>query len=318
MATALCFNELSFQTPAASVSDARLWIGLLTDTLLAFSSQGVNVPLRGIAGLHNLPLAGDYPIAKWLNDPLVSREHRTYLRNRLTQAPALRNEDALQSVDDAEVWEFRFNGQLAIGLGAAFRLDGIAVSVLSASAWDTSQVSVKVSRLGEDEAVVDASELIRHAATPRHVDDHAGWISDSRRTLRDFHDLWDRRTILFPSLDFCESVRKQLEGISPGNPDWHAILKRLWALQDYFSNWATGPFSPDEIACKTTPESRTTLDQFSSCRTFVCPDGVSRVFSWHCRFTPNAGRLYFFPVEATRRGIIGYIGSHLPTVNYPT
>ena len=318
MAIALCFNELSFQTPATSISDARLWIGALTDTLLAFSSQGINVPLRGIAGLHNLPLTGDYPIAKWLNDPVISREHRTYLRNRLTQAPALRNEDALQSEDDAEVWEVRFNRQSAIGLGAAFRLDGVAVSFLSDSVWDTPRLAVEVSRLGSDEEVVEASESIRHAATPRHLDDHASWISDSRRSVRDFHDMWDRRTILFPSLDFCDSVKKQLEGISPGNPHWHAILKRLWALEDYFRDWSAGAFSPNNIACKTTQESQVTLDQFSSCRTFLCTDGVTRVFSWHCRFTPNAGRLYFFPVEATRRGIIGYIGPHLPTVNYPT
>jgi hypothetical protein len=318
VAIAICFNELSFQAPAASVSDARLWISGLTDTLLAFASQGVTVPLRGIAGLHNLPLAENYPIAKWLNDPVVSREHRTYLRNRLAQAPTLRNEDALQSEDDTEVWEFRFNGQSAIGLAAAFRLDGIAVSFLSDTVWDTSRLAIEVSRLGMDEEVVEARETIRHAATPRHIDDHAGWISDFRRTVRDFHDMWDRRTILFPSLDFCDSVKKQLEGISPGNPHWHAILKRLWALEDYFSVWTAGPFLADEIACKTSPESQVTLDQFSSCRTFLCPDDVPRVFSWHCRFTPNAGRLYFFPVEATRRGIVGYIGPHLPTVNYPT
>ncbi len=318
MAITLSFNELSFQSSARSVSDARRWIGGLTDTLLALKSHGITVPLRGIAGLHILPLAGDYPIAKWLNDPAVSREYRTYLRSRLTQAPTLRSEDALQSEDDLDIWEFRFNGQSAIGLGAAYRLDGIAVSFLSDSIWDASRLAVEVSRLGAEEEVVEASETIRHAATPRHIHDHADWIADSRRTVRDFHDMWDRRTILFPSLDFCDSVKSQLEGISPGNPHWHAILKRLWALEDYFSGWAAGPFSPDKIAGRTTQESRATLDRFSLCRTFLCPDGAPRVFSWHCRFTPNSGRIYFFPVEVTRRGIIGYIGPHLPTVNYPT
>lgn len=317
MSIAICFNELSFQTPATKVSDARQWIGGLTDTLIALSSYGVNVPLRGVAGLHNLPLAPNYPIAKWLNDPVVSREHRTYLRNRLTQAPTLRNEDVLQLEEDAEVWDFRFKGRSAIGLGAAFRLDGIAVSVLSDSEWDTARLHIDVSRLDADEEILEASEPIRHAAATRHLDEHLDWVTHSRRTVRDFTDMWDRRSSLFPSLDFCDDIKKQLEGISPGDPRWHAILKRLWTIEDYFSDWTTGSFSPDEIACKTTPESQATLDQFSSCRTFLCPDGAYRVFSWHCRFTPNAGRIYFFPIETTRRAIIGYIGPHLPTVNYP-
>jgi hypothetical protein len=314
----LCFNELSFQTPATNVADARRWIGGLTNTLLALSSRGVNVPLRGIAGLHNLPLAPDYPIAKWLNDPVVSREQRTYLRSRLTQAPVLRNEDAIRREEDTEAWDFRYKGRTAVGLGAAFRLDGLAIRVLSESDWDMGRLLIEVSRLGANDEIEDASETIRHAATTHHVNEHANWITNSRRTVRDFTDMWDRRSSLLTSLDFCDAVQKQLEGISPGDPRWHAIMKRLWELEDYFSGWADGSFSPSEIACKTTPEHQTTLDQYSECRTFLCPDGEHRVFSWHCRFTPNAGRIYFIPNENTRRGIVGYIGTHLPTVKYPT
>lgn len=318
MTVALCFNELSLADPAADIAAARQWVDGLVQTLLALASHGANSPLLGIDGLHNLPLANDYPLAKWLNDHAVAREQRTYLRSKLTQAAPLVGGDIGGPGDETDLWDFQHAGRSAVGLGTAVRLGGLAVSILSSAQWDHPELEIRVTRLGADDKIAESAVAVRSAARPGHVDAHAGWLSDSRRTVRDFADLWARRATLFASLEFCDSVRDQLQAISPGNPAWHAIAKRLWELEDYFSGWSQGAFVPEAMPCKTTPESHATLEQYGAPRTFLCPDGQHRVFSWHCRFTPNAGRIHFLPNVATRRCIIGYIGSKLPTVGDPT
>jgi len=67
---------------------------------------------------------------------------------------------------------------------------------------------------------------------------------------------------------------------------------------------------------KVSPESSMTLEMYGRERTFRCPDGQKRLFSWHLRLTPHAWRIHFYPDEQTKTLIIGYIGHHLPTVRY--
>ena len=56
----------------------------------------------------------------------------------------------------------------------------------------------------------------------------------------------------------------------------------------------------------------------AAARTFLCPDGEERLFSWHVRYTPGAGRIHFLPLGPREGCLIGYIGHKLPTVKYPT
>jgi len=44
--------------------------------------------------------------------------------------------------------------------------------------------------------------------------------------------------------------------------------------------------------------------------TFLCPDGKERSFDFHLRFTPGAGRIYFYPKQPGAI-IVGYIGEKL-------
>lgn len=51
----------------------------------------------------------------------------------------------------------------------------------------------------------------------------------------------------------------------------------------------------------------------------VLEDYFKEYFSWHISFPGNfPGRIYFLPDAEQRVGIIGYLGKHLPTKNYPT
>ena len=131
-------------------------------------------------------------------------------------------------------------------------------------------------------------------------------------------DLWKRREELFPSLQFCETAGEQIQALPSGNPMLRPIMKRLSEFENFCKNWHEGPFDPQEITGRVTLESQVTLERFGQERTFRCPDGNERIFSWHARLTPGAWRVYFYPLEDKRQLIIGYFGSHLQTVSDPT
>src|SRR5262249_22823689 len=152
-----------------------------------------------------------------------------------------------------------------------------------------------------------------------HVTTHQDWITRRLQTgVHDGVDLWNRRDLLFPALTFCESMATTIQEFSSGSATLRQVVKRLFELEIYCRNWREGGFEPDQLPCKVSPESQTTLEQYGQERTFTCPDGEKRVFSWHVRLTPSAWRIHFLPEPSRRRIIIGYVGHHLPTASDPT
>jgi hypothetical protein len=72
--------------------------------------------------------------------------------------------------------------------------------------------------------------------------------------------------------------------------------------------------SPDEVPYSTRPSSPATLDRYESEYTFSTPSGTDFLCGWHISLSPNAWRIYFAPEYETKRLVIGYVGTHLPTV----
>ncbi|MBW4521021.1 MAG: hypothetical protein KME16_15120 [Scytolyngbya sp. HA4215-MV1] len=316
MALDIVLNELSLQSPASDTLTARMWLSDFIQTIRAIKAQaGRQAILRTQYDFHNILLAPDYPLRRWLNDSEVDREEQRFIRTLATKAPFS------QDVLDAEVQaiegnigscEFRYQGQQAIGLGVACILDIIPVSLTSKPCWDCSYLDLDVIRIdGDDEKITTV-----HASRKEHLQDHIEWIKS--RLLRGIHDgltLWNNRNELFPNLQFCDSVGEQLKALRVGNVMLNPIEKRLFDLQEYAVSWVTGAFDSDNIACKATLESEATLNQYSQERTFACPDGQDRVFSWHVRLTPLAWRIHFYPSQSGKI-IIGYIGHHLRTARF--
>jgi hypothetical protein len=70
-------------------------------------------------------------------------------------------------------------------------------------------------------------------------------------------------------------------------------------------------------------ESTQTLEHgtYGPMREFICPDGRKRQFSNHLKLRSSNWRIYYweFRDEAKNgRALIGYVGTHLPTVKYST
>jgi len=313
----MVLNHLSLGTPAAEERTARELMSELIGTLSTAVKLGVKT-LRTQNSIYALILAQDYPVARWLNDNQVSQDERDFLLTLSTQTPPIADLTDPELENRVDLSEFRYQGELATELGIAYLLDALAVSLLSEAKWDCSRLELSVRRLDENQEIIDERVEIVHASRRNHVLEHAEEIQHRIRTgVRDGAELWHRRAELLPHLEFCQNVGEQLQNIRTGSLMLRPIEKRLFEFEDYCQTWESGPFDPDSLPSKASPESQATIQQFGEERTFLCPDGEYRVFSWHVRLTPLAWRIHFFPDVGPGRMIIGYIGKHLPTVNFP-
>jgi hypothetical protein len=306
----MVLNELSVGTPATDIPTARKLMSNLIQTLIQATKSGVKKVLRTENEINNILIAVNYPIARWRNDPDVPREEQTFFRSLTAKAPFWSDADP-DIKDNFDLSEVFYQGRSAIGLRFALISDALAISLLSDVCWDCSQLELELGRL-EDEDFIEEKTIIFHASRSSHVIDHSEWIANKiKQNIQDGVDLWQSKAELFPHLEFCLNVERQLEQMVATNAIFQQILKRLSELEEAAHNWTEGSFNLDSLPTKVTPESESRLKDFSRELTFVCPDGVTRLFSLHSRFTPGAGRLYFSSDLGPGKIIIGYIGKKI-------
>ena len=279
MALEMVLNELSLQT-AADIHTARSWMEAFIQTVNAASSHRVSRVIRTKSDIFDITLAVGYPLRRWLNDQEVDQEMRRYIKVLTTKAPFW--EDLTDLYDSVLAHEFTFDSRDAQGLGVAYLLDSVAVSLPSAESWNSALLTLNVDCISEDDQIEEKTVEVIHASHPSHVVEHAQWISERLRSdVQDGPDLWNRRDELFPSLAFCEMVGNQIQLLS--STMLSPVVRGLFNLEAYCRDWSEGGFDPTQLATKATMETQRTLDQYGKERNFLCPGGERRTFSWHIR-----------------------------------
>jgi hypothetical protein len=319
----MVLNELSFQAPAPDIPTARKQMAILVNTIQAATKKGVKRILRTHQNFNDIDLAASYPLSRWRNDPEVEREIVSFLRTIALKHPYLASINDLQIIDKGYLSEFFYNQEKAEGLGIAFLLQSLAISLPSDTRWNSHHLVLTYERVDDNgELIVDEVE-VNHASSREHVSQLAKWFNErihetTQTKVHNGSDLWMYRDELFPHLQFCASVESQLQKILSGYAELHSIIKRLFEFEAYCKDWRDGSFDHQKLPSKITPESVTTLEMYKKEHTFRCPGGEYYLFSWHARLTPGAWRIYFYPEETTRQIIIGHIGHKLANKLYPT
>lgn len=317
----MVLNELSLRSPATDIYVARQRMSDLMQTVLLAAKYGVRSIIRTQSNLDSEELALNYPIARWRNDSNVDIELRRFFRLLVTKSPFLEdisNQDIERSVS---LSDFFHNKDQAIGLGVAYWLDALPISLRSEPRWYDSHLQIRIAQIDDSGEMTDTVEEIIHASTDDHIREHLGWINDRLRkddqiSVRDGMAIWKHKEDWFPCLYFSEKVEEQLQTLPRGNLLLMPIMKRLHELEDFCKSWHEGPFDHNNMLSKVTNESDATMEMYGGERTFRCYDGTPRTFRWHVRLTPGAWRLYFYPLPEERKLIIGYIGPHLRTVHF--
>jgi hypothetical protein len=317
----MVFNELSLLSQAQSIPQARQRMTQFISSIAAVTSQGVSRVLRTDIDFQVKDIAPSYSLLQWRNDNEVRREERQFLRSLTTKAPYLEGLPQLQDATLTSQFFYKDSQESfpTLGFGYAYLLDALAISLSSEERWNYASIQFEHQWLETDEDVLSEQVTVQHCCHPSHVVTHRDWITNQlQKSVQNGADLWNRRDTLFSALSFCDSAAKTLQLLTGADSTFRQVIKRLFDLEGYCKDWLEGGFDHNKLPSKVSPESEATLNQYGRERTFTCPDGVNRVFSWHVRLTPLAWRIHFFPDPAARQIIIGYVGPHLPTVNNPT
>lgn len=317
----MVFNELSLGSPASNVETARQQMSNLTETARLAAKHGVKKAIRVRSQFYSANLAPDYSVSHWLSDRSVSIEKRRFLRTSISKSPLLDEPQEADIEDKKLLSDFFYNEERAESLGLAYLSESLALSMRTDTPdplWEPSIIELQHEWIEEDGDSSNSETVeVVHASQFSHIQEHIPWIQERLKTsVSDGLDLWRRKDALFPNLEFCQDVRKQIEDLKYGDIMLRPVVNRLLELEQYCKNWGKGAFQPDKIVSKATPESRATLEKYGEERKFLCPDGEERFFSWHVRLTPGAWRIQFWPDEKRDKMIIGYIGRHLRTVKH--
>ncbi len=324
MTISLVFNELSLRRLAPDRHTARVWMEELTGTLKTAVEHSVT-RLRMREDFKDLVLALDYPMEAWFGDSLVPREEQLFLLTYATQYEYvrpydddLRGDERFQS--KKMLFEGSFQGERAEGLSYTYLLNGLALSLLSESCWNSGSLELECKEMDPESLEVTCfSTIVNHVSRSGHVlVDHASWIDNRLKTgIRSGSDLVRRAAILFPNLVICKRAEAQLLGMTESSIYLPRILHRLAELESLANMWQVGAFDYEQLS-NASRESPSTMSRFGDSRVFYCPDGQSRTFEWHLKGFPNAWRIHFFADSNVRKVLIGYIGKHLPTTKNPT
>jgi hypothetical protein len=314
----MVLNELSLQVPAADIPTARKLMSELINTVRTATSHGVKKVIRTHTEFQSTILAPDYPVARWRNDNAVDREARRFFITLITKAPFLADVSDPKLEDAVSLSEFTHQGIPASGLGIAYLLETLALSLASQQCWDCSRLQMDFKQLDENGDVIEEIIEIIHASRSKHIQEHANWIQKRIRTgVKDGLELWKRREELFPNIEFCDNVSKQLQNIRGRQLELQPVVKALFELQNCCKNWSTGLFNVEGYPIEESGESEATSNKYGRERTFRCLDGKERLFERHVKLRICNWRIHLFP-EKPGKIIVGYVGCHLPTVKYPT
>jgi hypothetical protein len=315
MATDFVFNELSLGLPYPDIFAAHTAMDNFIAVLKASRDASFGVTLRIPMEFWNLLLAANYPIAAWYQDQSVSREKRLFIGTLSTKSPFFEGLLNNHAADEFDRSEFLMDGAQSGGLGVAYLINGIGISLSTLAPWDRDYVRITFRTLNSLTVQVE-DELVEvgHVSNLTHVNFHAVRLRNLRiSAINTGSGLWDARSELFERLDFCDSVREQIHSLTTGTGGLSIVCRTFGELQAYFESWQGGQFDSRMIP-HTTRESETALQQFPDERTFSTPSGKRELFSWHVK--RGHIRIYFTPDAATKRCLIGYVGAHLRTAQF--
>ena len=301
----MILNELSLYPAALHINTARERMMRLMEVAKAATETGhpqvIQVPVEFGA----TTLAPNYVIAQWINDSAVVLEIRQYLLSLTTKL-------TYSSTEMLGYDEFSIDGNNCLGLGIAYQRDDLAVSINSQPIWDTDQLTINRTFMDADAVLLHEDVRVRNVSQLNHIDTHREWITcRARQQLIDAVDLWKDRATLLPNLVLCGTVESQLRSFVHGDPSLTQVKIKLFELNRYAADWHTGEFDIRVLPFKISPESETRREELKDELTIECPDGMSRNFDLHCRYTPGAGRLYLLPDGESRKLFVGYVGKKL-------
>ncbi|MEJ6784010.1 hypothetical protein [Aminobacter sp. Piv2-1] len=306
----LFMNELSTPLGQCSANEAVARLKNFCGVVRRASSLDKRMILNMEIPLAQMSFGPDWPL------PILRNLHgcveeSIYLKTVRDRAPFSVAFGELGGADDVE-YQLPDNaeaspGTVALALGLAHQLEGLAVSLPSHAAWSVPEIGLHRIKLSAEGDLVTDAVIARNASEPDHVDHHAQSLVTGPE-VESGVALWSRREELFPNLEFIPRTRAQIETLLSGDPQLPAIVERLSGINIAVGTWRVANTGYPTFPFNVRPESRTrqNLARFNDANL------VERVFSDHADFAPGEGRIHFIVMSDPRRhALIGHVGRKL-------
>jgi len=292
--------------------------GLVDAVGMVMNGRSAELVCIGENVLWGAELATAYTVRDWWTS--ADRDRKTLL-SRIANKTDFPEELGAALKDRFYLSEFFLEGVAsrdradARGLGAAFLLDGIAVSLPSEDQWKDIWIPLVHVWLAEggSEGKGEVKALNLSGC------DQAEQVRDSllRKGQRDLVSaptaLTARKHACFPHLRFGLDVDDHIARLATGM--LAAVIHKLIILDDASRKWRRNAerTSPTLPGCR--PETDPTMQKYGDLRVFLDAEGVRRTYALHCAAGPY--RIHLRVVNEPRGLEIGYVGKHLPTKKYP-
>lgn len=310
-------NELSLE-PAPTPTEERL--RALQAALFRLDSLGYPKVLRQVRDAIEREVEPGVSLRIFLFKK-ASKDLKLALLGRLSRPPYVEELHEQQETARSVLLEASLDGLPATGLGVAHLHDVPALALGGTPRWEVDPIRVMLSRTDGDGSVEDRQVDVIHLHRLEQVNRRAEVLRDRiLRAVSGGDALWERREVLFPRLEFCEAVERQVRALTGNEFFFMHVVRAFACLDEALLRWEPGPLHP---AMDHSPESPTTLNHgtYGPMRNFLCPDGVERQFKNHLKLFSNNWRIYYLESrsgDTEGRAFVGYVGAHLPTVKFPT
>ena len=291
---------------------------------IASLAGGHAVELVGVVGwdVFGSELSSGYTVAQWSHDRQVDRDTRLFFHRIATKTGLPADVDESTS-DRFYLADFFLGTDVASdghetearGLGMAFVLAGMAVSLPSEERWGETTIPLRQVWYDPNGTMCELGVTVLNASRPDQaqavLDEH---VARTQRSLRERPQQGGatlRESL--PHLEFGTDVDDQLTEL-PTATRQRAFTK-LIVLDAAVRDWRRNPSQtrPELSGCSR--ESQPTMQKYGQRRSFRDAEGSSRIFEDHVR-VGRYYRIHFRIVERARTLEIGYIGKHLPTVKF--
>lgn len=266
--------------------------------------------------LYGMPVVKGYCLKDWFRDEQVNKTYKQFLSSYLGTKCTY-----VEISDYCDEFKISIAGReyLCEGGTVAAATKSPITSVLSSEFWRQDKIKGLHLHMNEDTEMLSAEREVENWTRLTNLD----IVEESRRRtlfegISSGQDLWEKRTVIFPNLEFCENVKAQLYA-DPERFHTVKIMERLQILQDYFSRNNT-MYDVKELGINARTESDSVKENpsLNQYRRFRIPSGEEKFFFDHISFTGKytGGRIYFYPCIKENKCYIGYIGRHLPTKKF--
>lgn len=313
------FNELSARARADTIPEGRERMNrLVTAVATIMDGRPAELVCIGENALWGAELAVGYTISDWWASadrdrrmllleiaPKTDFPHEVgvALRDRFYLSEFLHEDGVSREREDAR------------GLGAAFLLDGIAVSIPSEEQWQATRIPIRHMWLdergterGRDVEVLNLSGL----NDGERVNDS---LLEKRQhgLMGQLSSLPARKRECFPHLVFGLDVDGHIADLPTAFLG--TLVRKLILLDDAARTWRRTPTMTFPTLSDCRSESKPTMDKYGDLRVYRDPEGVDRTYKLHCALGDY--RIHFRIMHEPRCLEIGYVGKHLPTKRFP-